>query len=107
MQAALDAFFLAIHSKYLIEKPIPRRFIRRKLDIINRQKHEIERLHGELDKRDRYLKRLAVEYVVMGKECEHEGMREAAVRNYEKALQLCPDLPEAKRRLKKLKKQVK
>lgn len=107
MQAALDAFFLAIHSKYLIEKPIPRRFIRRKLDIINRQKHEIERLHGELDKRDRYLKRLAVEYVVMGKECEHEGMREAAVRNYEKALQLCPYLPEAKRRLKKLKKQVK
>lgn len=107
MQAALDAFFLAIHSKYLIEKPIPRRFIRRKLDIINRQKHEIERLHGELDKRDRYLKRLAVEYVVMGKECEHEGMREAAVRNYEKALQLCPDLPEAKRRLKKLKKQDK
>ena len=107
MQAALDAFFLAIHSKYLIEKPIPRRFIRRKLDIINRQKHEIERLHGELDKRNRYLKRLAVEYVVMGKECEHEGMREAAVRNYEKALQLCPDLPEAKRRLKKLKKQVK
>lgn len=107
MQAALDAFFLAIHSKYLIEKPISRRFIRRKLDIINRQKHEIERLHGELDKRDRYLKRLAVEYVVMGKECEHEGMREAAVRNYEKALQLCPDLPEAKRRLKKLKKQVK
>ena len=107
MQAALDAFFLAIQSKYLIEKPIPRRFIRRKLDIINRQKHEIERLHGELDKRDRYLKRLAVEYVVMGKECEHEGMREAAVRNYEKALQLCPDLPEAKRRLKKLKKQAK
>ena len=107
MQAALDAFFLAIHSKYLIEKPIPRRFIRRKLDIINRQKHEIERLHGELDKRDRYLKQLAVEYVVMGKECEHEGMREAAVRNYEKALQLCPDLPEAKRRLKKLKKQAK
>jgi len=47
------------------------------------------------------------EYVVMGKECEHEGMREAAVRNYEKALQLCPDLPEAKRRLKKLKKQDK
>lgn len=107
MQAALDAFFLAIHSKYLIEKPISRRFIRRKLDIINRQKHEIEHLHGELDKRDRYLKRLAIEYVVMGKECEHEGMREAAVRNYEKALQLCPDLPEAKRRLKKLKKQVK
>ena len=104
MQAALDAFFLAIHSKYLIEQPVPRRYIRRKLDIVNRQKREIARLQGELDKREQYLKQLAVEYLVMGKECEHEGMREAAIRNYEKALKLCPELPEAKRRLKKLKK---
>ena len=104
MQAALDAFFLAIHSKYLIEQPIPRRYIRRKLDVVNRQKREIARLQGELDKREQYLKQLAVEYLVMGKECEHEGMREAAIRNYEKALKLCPDLPEAKRRLKKLNK---
>ena len=104
MQAALDAFFLAIHSKYLIEQPIPRRYIRRKLDIVNRQKREIARLQDELDKREQYLKQLAVEYLVMGKECEHEGMREAAIRNYEKALKLCPELPEAKRRLKKLNK---
>ena len=104
MQAALDAFFLAIHSKYLIEQPVPRRYIRRKLDIVNRQKREIARLQGELDKREQYLKQLAVEYLVMGKECEHEGMREAAIRNYEKALKLCPELPEAKRRLKKLNK---
>ena len=104
MQAALDAFFLAIHSKYLIEQPVPRRYIRRKLDIVNRQKREIARLQGELNKREQYLKQLAVEYLVMGKECEHEGMREAAIRNYEKALKLCPELPEAKRRLKKLKK---
>ena len=104
MQAALDAFFLAIHSKYLIEQPVPRRYIRRKLDIVNRQKREIARLQVELDKREQYLKQLAVEYLVMGKECEHEGMREAAIRNYEKTLKLCPELPEAKRRLKKLKK---
>ena len=104
MQAAIDMFFQAIHSKYIIERPVPRRYIRRKLSIINRQKQEIDRLQNELIRRDQYLKQLAVEYLVMGKECEHEGMREAAIRNYEKALQLCPDLPEALRRIKKLKK---
>jgi len=30
-------------------------------------------------------------------------MKEAAIRNYEKALELCPDAPEPKRRLNKLK----
>ena len=104
MQATIDMFFQAIHSKYIIERPVPRRYIRRKLNIINRQKQEIDRLQNELIRRDQYLKQLAVEYLVMGKECEHEGMREAAIRNYEKALQLCPDLPEALRRIKKLKK---
>lgn len=106
MQGALDSFFLAIHSRYDIEKPVPRRYIRRKLNIINQQKAEIERLKGEVAQRDEYLKKLAVEYVVMGKECEHEHMHEAAIRNYEKALTLCPELPEAKRRIKKLKKKV-
>lgn len=106
MQGALDSFFLAIHSRYDIEKPVPRRYIRRKLNIINQQKAEIERLKGEVAQRDEYLKKLAVEYVVMGKECEHEHMHEAAIRNYEKAQTLCPELPEAKRRIKKLKKKV-
>lgn len=106
IQGALDSFFLAIHSRYDIEKPVPRRYIRRKLNIINQQKAEIERLKGEVAQRDEYLKKLAVEYVVMGKECEHEHMHEAAIRNYEKALTLCPELPEAKRRIKKLKKKV-
>lgn len=103
MQEALDSFFLAIHSRYDIEKPVARRYIRRKLDIINRQRKEIEALKEAAHKKDEYLKRLAVEYVIMAKDCEHEGMREAALRNYEKALELCPDLPEAKRKVEKLK----
>lgn len=102
MQEALDAFFLAIHSRYDIEKPAAKRYIRRKLNIINQQQEEINRLKHEAQIRDDYLKRLAVEYVVMGKECEHEGMRDAAKRNYEKALTLCPDFPEARRRLQEL-----
>jgi tetratricopeptide (TPR) repeat protein len=50
------------------------------------------------------LKRLAAEYTIMGRECEHEHMIDAAIRNYEKALELYPDAGDAQRRLKKLKK---
>jgi hypothetical protein len=57
--------------------------------------------------KDEYLKKLAVEYIVLGKECEAEHMPEAAIRNYEKALALCPDAQEAQRRIKKLKKKQK
>lgn len=107
MQKALDSFFLAIHSRYDIEKPAAKRLLRRKLNIINSQRKEIERLKGEAAKTADMLKRLAVEYVQMGRECEKEGFREAAIRNYEKAIDLCHDLPEAQRRLKKLRKDSK
>ena len=103
-QLFLDNFFKAIHSRYDIEKPVIRRFIRRKLEIINRQKREIEALRQEKREREKTLKRLAAEYVMLGKECEHEQMREAAIRNYEKALELYPEANDAKRRLKKLRK---
>ena len=104
LQAAIDNFFLAIHSRYDIEKPAAKRLIRRKLSIIQRQKAEIDRLNEVIHQKEAYLKKLAVEYVMMGRECEKEGFREAAIRNFEKALELCPNIPEAKRRLKKLNK---
>ena len=44
---------------------------------------------------------------MMGKDCERENFKDAAIRNYEKALRLYPNIPEAQRRLKKLKKTVK
>lgn len=100
----LDNFFKAIHSRYDIEKPHIRRFIRRKLEIINRQRQEIETLKSELDSKQELLKRLAAEYTILGRECEHEHMTEAAIRNYEKALELYPDAGDARRRLKKLQK---
>ena len=104
MQQALDNFFLAIHSRYDIEKPAVKRLLRRKLNIINRQQQEIEQLKIERSKRENLLKKLAVEYIMMGRECEKEDMQAAALRNYEKALELCSEIPEAKRRIKKLKK---
>ena len=101
----LENFYKAIHSRYDIEKPHIRRFIRRKLEVINRQKQEIEKLHKELDSKQELLKRLAAEYTILGRECEHEHMLEAAIRNYEKALELYPDAGDARRRLKKLQSQ--
>ena len=98
----LENFYKAIHSRYDIEKPHIRRFIRRKLEVINRQKQEIEALHQELASKQELLKRLAAEYTILGRECEHEHMTEAAIRNYEKALELYPDAGDARRRLKKL-----
>ena len=103
-QAFLDNFFKAIHSRYDIEKPVARRYIRRKLGIINRQREEIISLKADIAKSQETLKRLAAEYTLMGRECEHEGMNDAAIRNYEKALELYPDAADAKRRMKKLKK---
>lgn len=110
MQAALDNFFLAIHSHYDIEHPLAKRFIRKKLNKVNELQAENERLREvikqkdeEKKKQEKFLKRLATEYVIMGKECEKEGMKEAAITNYKKALTLYPSHPEAKRRLKHLK----
>jgi len=102
--AFLHYFFLAIHSRYDIEKPAAKRLIRRKLGVIIRLQQECEHLQAEIDHKEEMLKRLAAEYVLMGKECEHEHMPEAAIRNYEKALELYPDAAEARRRIKKLKK---
>ena len=39
---------------------------------------------------------------MMGKECEREGMVDAATANYQKAVELYPDNPTAQKRLKKL-----
>ena len=103
-QAFLENFFLAIHSRYDIEKPVAARYIRRKLQVINTQRSEIAALKQERKETQEKLRRLAAEYTLMGKECEREHMTDAAIRNYEKALEVYPDAGDAKKRLKKLKK---
>ena len=102
--ACLQHFFLAIHSRYDIEKPVAKRLIRRKLSIITQLQQEVREMQEKMRQKEETLKRLAVEYVILGKECEKEHMNEAAIRNYEKALELYPDALDAKRRIKKLKK---
>lgn len=102
MQEALDYFYKAIHSRYDIEKPEVKRLIRRKLNIINFLREQNKQLQKEKQDAEAFLKELSTEYVIMGKDCEKEGMTEAAIRNYRKALKLYPTHPQALKRLKKL-----
>lgn len=103
----LEQFFLAIHSRYDIEKPLVKRFIRKKLNIINRLKAENQALKEAARERDEALRRYAREYVTMGDECIKAKMPDAAMRNYNKAITLCPTLKEAWRKIKKLEKEMK
>ena len=59
-------------------------------------------LRTQIDFKNEQLKRLAAEYTILGRECEHEHMTDAAIRNYQKALEIYPDAGDARRRLEKL-----
>ena len=78
-----------------------------KLNHFNMLRKENERLRSELACQAKFLQKLATEYFVMGKECESEGLVEAAIKNYRKALSLRPDYTKAERRIKKLEKKEK
>ena len=104
MQTFLDQFFLAIHHRYDIENPVVKRYIRKKLNIINRLRQEKEELIAESKKREQFLLQLSAEYVLMGRDCEREHFVDAAIANYKKALTLNPDSRELKRKIKDLEK---
>ncbi len=99
----LKHFFVAIHARYDIEKPSAKRFIRQKLNIISRQQATINDLQADIKKQEQMLKRLAAEYTLLGKECEQEHIIDAAIRNYEKAIELYPHAKEPRQLLSKLK----
>ncbi|MDE6180394.1 MAG: tetratricopeptide repeat protein, partial [Phocaeicola sp.] len=92
----LEHFFLAIHSRYDIEKPLIKRFIRKKLEIINTLKSENERLKKQLYVQCKNLEKYAREYYLMGNECitqAHDAR--AAIANYNKAIELNPTYTDA------------
>lgn len=87
----LEQFFLAIHSRYDIERPVIKRFIRKKLGIINQLKDENRQLREQLHNRQKNLEKYAQEYYLMGNECitqAHDAR--AAIANYDKAIELNP-----------------
>ncbi|MCS3281966.1 AAA family ATPase [Bacteroides salyersiae] len=96
MEECLEQFFRAIHSRYDIEKPVPRRFIRRKPEVINTLREQNRQLKEQMRSQREYLKKYAREYLLMGNECitqAHDAR--AAPANYDKALELYPDYTDA------------
>ena len=106
-QLFLDSFFKAIHARYDIEKPLVQRLIRRKLSVINTLKNEVAQLKQEAQDKEKALMKYAREYVQMGDECLKHNMPEAALRNYDKAVTLCPTYKEGWKKIKKLEKSMK
>ena len=106
-QQFLDSFFKAIHARYDIEKPLVQRLIRRKLSVINTLRNEIRQLKQEAQEKEKALMKYAREYVQMGDECLKHDMPEAALRNYDKAVTLCPQYKEAWKKIKKTEKMMK
>jgi hypothetical protein len=92
----LEQFFLAIHSRYDIERPIVKRFIRKKLGIINKLKDENVAIKRKMEVQRESLKKYAKEYYVMGNQCiTHAHDLRAALANYDKALELDPKMVDA------------
>lgn len=92
----LNQFFKAIHSRYDIEKPLIQRFIRRKLGVINQLKAENQRLKERMQEQQKNLEKYAYEYYLMGNECitkAHDP--QAAIANYNKAIELYPTYVDA------------
>ncbi|MDM8336721.1 ATP-dependent DNA helicase [Mediterranea massiliensis] len=102
----LDEFFKAIHNRYDLEKPAVQRLLRRKLNIINTLREENRTLKAAAMEKEKTLIKYAREYITMGDECLKHDMPEAAMRNYEKAVSLCPKFKEAWKKIKKLEKNM-
>ena len=92
----LDFFFKAIHARYDIEKPLPKRYIRKKLGIINTLKKQNKDLQDKMYKQKNVLRKYAKEYYLLGNECinSYKDQR-AALANFNKALDLDPDYVDA------------
>lgn len=95
-EGMLQNFFQAIHTRYDIEKPIVKRFIRRKLNVINQLKDKNKELRQALAEKESVLRKYAYEYYLLGNECitKAKDVR-AALANFDKALSLDPTLVDA------------
>lgn len=95
-ETCLEQFFLAIHSRYDIEKPAARRLIRRKLGVVNLLREQKRKLQAQMEAQKKSLQKYAREYLLMGNECitQAHDVR-VALANYDKAIELYPEYIDA------------
>jgi tetratricopeptide (TPR) repeat protein len=91
MADAVDSFASAIEKRNELSKPAVRRLLRIKMQLLNSRQTEIKQLRDELYQLRETQKVYAREYYLMGNECvtKAKDLR-AALRNFDKAIKLCP-----------------
>lgn len=95
-ETTLNSLFRAMHSRYDLEKPLVKRYIRRKLNTINRLKGENKTLKEQLNEQKKELMKLAKEYYLLGNMSIVEAKdHESAIANYNKAIKLYPEYVDA------------
>ncbi|MGN0035674.1 MAG: AAA family ATPase [Bacteroidaceae bacterium] len=95
-ESFLDTFFRAIHARYDLEKPLVKRFIRRKLEVVNQLKQRVRQQRERADELQAKMRRYAMEYYQAGNDCItqlHDA--KAALVHYDKALDLDPTMVDA------------
>lgn len=89
---AVESFCAAATLRNELSRPMAVRLLRRKLSVTTRLREEIAELKQVIDTQRKQLDKLAAQYVTLGQECSDEGWDEqAALANYDKALELSPE----------------
>ena len=90
-EASIETFFKAIRARYDIEKPLSKRFIRKKLNVIKELKDQNQLLISKMLEQRKALHKYAEEYYLLGNECivSYKDTR-AGLANFKKALELDP-----------------
>ncbi|MDH6305344.1 tetratricopeptide (TPR) repeat protein/energy-coupling factor transporter ATP-binding protein EcfA2 [Parabacteroides sp. PF5-5] len=96
IKEAVESFASAIDKRNELATPLAQRLLRLKLQRINRQQEEIQKLRDKLACQQKVQEEYAHEYYLMGNECVTKaGDYNAAIRNFDKALKLYPQYLDA------------
>ena len=96
MAEAVESFVSAVSKRNELGNPLVRRLIRKKLQLIVRQKEKIGELSRRLEEQSSTLKEYAREYYLMGNECITKANDPAAaLRSFDKALKMDPTFVDA------------
>lgn len=94
--AAIDLFAEANNLHNILNDPLLKRFMRRKLNVINTLRREIDRLNSVIDSQMEVMRNLANEFAKLGDDLTEDVQLEpinikSALANYDKALRLNVD----------------
>ncbi len=95
-EECVETFFKAIRARYDIEKPLSKRFLRKKLNAITELKNQNQLLISKMLEQRKALRKYAEEYYLLGNECivSYKDAR-AGLANFKKALELDPTYVDA------------